>query len=339
MRVLLTGGAGYIGSHIAAVLLEKGYDVAVADNYCNSSPVALDKVEEITGKRIARYCVDAADLSQLRSVFEQEQIDAVIHLSGLKAVGESVSKPLEYYNNNLGSTIALLACMREYGVHALVFSSSATVYGAENPIPYIETMPRGSCTNPYGWTKSMNEQIIEDACRADGELKAVILRYFNPIGAHPSGKIGEDARGIPNNIMPYITKVAVGELDHLTVFGGDYDTKDGTCERDFIHVMDLAEGHVRAIDHFAVGKTWPAVFNLGTGTPYSVLELVHAFEQATGRRVPYVMGDRREGDLPAVYADAGKAERELGWTATRSLQDMCKDAWRWQSQNPSGYEE
>ncbi len=336
MKVLLAGGAGYIGTHVAVALLEAGHQVVIADNYANSCPEAVARVRKITGKPVAAYRVDVQDREGLRTVFLEQKIDCVIHLAGLKAVGESVEKPLLYYRNNIDTTLTLLECMKEAGVKRFVFSSSATVYGEENPVPYVETMPRGSCSNPYGWTKSMMEQILQDAAAADKELSVVLLRYFNPIGAHPSGDIGEDPQGVPNNLMPYVAQVAVGRRDKLTIFGNDYPTPDGTCRRDYIHVMDLADGHVKAVE-YACGHTGTEIFNLGTGTPYSVLDIVNTFTAATGAKVPYVFGPRRAGDLPQSWADAGKAARVLGWTAKRDLADMCRDSWNWQSKNPMGY--
>ena len=336
MRVLLAGGAGYIGSHTAVELLNSGHDVVVADNYSNSSPESIRRVEKITGKSIDLYEADVKDKEAMRKIFDAKPIDCVIHFAGLKAVGESVEKPEEYYRNNIDTTLTLLEVMKEKGTHNIVFSSSATVYGSENQIPYDETMKRGSCTNPYGWTKSMMEQILTDATIADKELSAVLLRYFNPIGAHESGMIGEDPQGIPNNLMPYIAQVAVGRRDHLTVFGNDYDTPDGTCRRDYIHVMDLATGHLKAIEYAAEHKG-TEIFNLGTGVPYSVLDVVKAFEKASGVKIKYEMGPRRAGDLQDCWANADKAAKILGWKAERGIEDMCRDSWNWQSKNPNGY--
>ena len=336
MRVLLAGGAGYIGSHTAVELLSRGHDVVVVDNFSNSSPEALKRVEEITGKRIVSYEADVKDADAMERVFSTQHIDVVIHFAGLKAVGESVLKPLIYYRNNIDTTLTLLEKMREHGCHRFVFSSSATVYGEDAPVPYIETLGRGRCSNPYGWTKSMMEQILEDAVKADDELSVVLLRYFNPIGAHESGLIGEDPQGIPNNLMPYISQVAVGRREKLTIFGNDYPTPDGTCRRDYIHVMDLAEGHVKAVEYAASNKGLE-VFNLGTGTPYSVLEIVEAFERVNGIKIKYEFGPRREGDLPEFWANADKALRVLGWRTKRTLDDMCKDTWNWQKNNPEGY--
>lgn len=336
MRILLAGGAGYIGSHTAVSLLDSGHEVVIVDNYCNSSPVAVKRIEEITGKRVISYDADVKDNVAINIIMQQNKIDCVIHFAGLKAVGESVQKPIEYYRNNIDTTLTLLECMRENGVHNFVFSSSATVYGEKNPIPYIETMERGRCSNPYGWTKSMMEQILEDAAKADKNLSVVLLRYFNPIGAHESGRIGEDPQGIPNNLMPYIAQVAVGRRDHLTIFGKDYATPDGTCRRDYIHVMDLADGHGKAVEYAASHKGCE-VFNLGTGTPYSVLEIVHAFEKGNGVRIPYEFGPRREGDLPEFWANSDKAQHVLSWKPVHTLEDMCRDTWNWQKNNPNGY--
>ena len=336
MRVLLAGGAGYIGSHTAVELLSRGHDVVVVDNFSNSSPEALKRVEEITGKRVVSYEADVKDANAMEQVFSTQHVDVVIHFAGLKAVGESVLKPLIYYRNNIDTTLTLLEKMREHGCHRFVFSSSATVYGEDAPVPYIETLGRGRCSNPYGWTKSMMEQILEDAVKADDELSVVLLRYFNPIGAHESGLIGEDPKGIPNNLMPYISQVAVGRRDKLTIFGDDYPTPDGTCRRDYIHVMDLAEGHVKAVEYAASNKGLE-VFNLGTGTPYSVLEIVEAFEGVNGIKIKYEFGPRREGDLPEFWANADKSLRVLGWRTKRTLNDMCKDTWNWQKNNPEGY--
>ncbi len=336
MAILLAGGAGYIGSHTAVALLEAGYDVVIADDYSNSSPEAVNRIEKITGKNVKAYEVDVKNKDGMRKVFAENPIECVIHFAGLKAVGESVSQPIRYYRNNIDTTLTLLECMQEANVHQIVFSSSATVYGEENPIPYKETMKRGSCSNPYGWTKVMMEQILEDAAKADPGLSVVLLRYFNPIGAHESGLIGEDPQGKPNNLMPFIAQVAVGRRDHLTVFGGDYPTPDGTCRRDYIHVMDLADGHVSAVG-FAAENKGVNVFNLGTGTPYSVLDIIHAFEEASGVKIKYEIGPRRAGDLPEFWADSSKAQEVLAWKAKRSLEDMCRDTWNWQKKNPNGY--
>lgn len=336
MNVLLAGGAGYIGSHTAVELLDAGHDVIIADDYSNSCPEVINRIQEITGKSVVSYKVDVKNKDAVRKIFSENTIDCVIHFAGLKAVGESVQKPLMYYRNNIDTTLTLLECMAEADVNQIVFSSSATVYGEENDIPYVETMKRGSCSNPYGWTKVMMEEILEDAAKANPKLSVVLLRYFNPIGAHESGRIGEDPQGIPNNLMPYIAQVAVGRRDHLTVFGDDYATKDGTCRRDYIHVMDLANGHLKAVE-YAANKQGVSVFNLGTGTPYSVLEIIKAFESATGVAIKYEMGARRAGDLPEFWANADKAAEILGWKTTRTLKDMCRDTWNWQSHNPQGY--
>lgn len=336
MKVLLAGGAGYIGSHTAVELLNAGHDVVIADDYSNSCPEVVERIQEITGKSVVSYEADVKNRDAVRKIFSENAIDCVIHFAGLKAVGESVQKPLMYYRNNIDTTLTLLECMAEADVNQFVFSSSATVYGEENDIPYVETMKRGSCSNPYGWTKVMMEEILEDAAKANPKLSVVLLRYFNPIGAHESGCIGEDPQGIPNNLMPYIAQVAVGRRDHLTVFGGDYATKDGTCRRDYIHVMDLANGHLKAVE-YAANKQGVSVFNLGTGTPYSVLEIIKAFESATGVTIKYEMGARRAGDLPEFWADADKAAEILGWKTTRTLENMCRDTWNWQSHNPQGY--
>ena len=336
MKVLLAGGAGYIGSHTAVELLNSNHQVVIVDNYNNSSPEAVKRIKEITGKNVISYEADVKDKDAMKRIFSENDIDVVIHFAGLKAVGESVKKPLIYYRNNIDTTLTLLEVMAEYDCHRIVFSSSATVYGEEAPVPYVETLGRGKCSNPYGWTKNMMEQILTDAAIADSNLTVVLLRYFNPIGAHESGKIGEDPQGIPNNLMPYIAQVAVGRRDHLTIFGNDYPTEDGTCRRDYIHVMDLADGHVRAVD-YAMNHQGMEVFNLGTGTPYSVLEIVHAFEEANDLKVAYEFGARREGDLPEFWADSNKAKNVLGWNTKRTLVDMCRDTWNWQKNNPQGY--
>lgn len=336
MNILLAGGAGYIGSHTAVELLNAGHSVVIVDDYSNSSPEAINRIEKITSKKVTTYTADVKDKGEMRKIFAENQLDCVIHFAGLKAVGESVQQPIRYYRNNIDTTLTLLECMQETGVKCIVFSSSATVYGEENNIPYVETMKRGSCSNPYGWTKVMMEEILEDATVADKDLSVVLLRYFNPIGAHASGMLGEDPQGIPNNLMPYIAQVAVGRRDKLTVFGGDYPTPDGTCRRDYIHVMDLANGHLKAVEYAANNKG-TEVFNLGTGTPYSVLEIISAFEKASGVKINYEIGPRRAGDLPEFWANADKAAKVLGWHTTRTLEDMCKDTWKWQSMNPNGY--
>ena len=338
MKTLLTGGAGYIGSHTAVAMLEAGHEVAVVDNYYNSSPEAIRRVEQITGKAVTLYEADVADKDAMRKILKAEMPDCIIHFAGLKAVGESVAKPTEYYRNNIDTTLTLLECMKELGLSNIVFSSSATVYGEDNIPPFYETMPKGVCTNPYGWTKWMQEQILRDAWYADREMSVVLLRYFNPVGAHESGLIGEDPQGIPNNLMPYISQVAVGRRDHLTVFGDDYDTPDGTCRRDYIHVMDLAEGHVRAAE-YSVEHRGTEVFNLGTGNPYSVLDMVKAFGDACGHPIKHEIGPRRAGDVQDSWANADKAREVLGWEAKRGIDEICRDAWKWQSTNPQGYGE
>ena len=336
--ILLAGGAGYIGSHTAVELLNAGYDVVVADNYSNSCPESIARVEQITGKSVKLYELDIKDNAALDQVFCENKIDAVIHFAGLKAVGESVAKPVMYYRNNIDTTLTLLEVMKAHDVNNIIFSSSATVYGEANPVPYFETMPRGACTNPYGWTKSMMEQIFEDAAKADADLSVVLLRYFNPIGAHPSGMIGEDPQGIPNNLMPYLTQVAVGKREKLTIFGNDYPTKDGTCTRDYIHVVDLAVGHVKAVDYILANKC-VEIFNLGTGTPYSVTEIVETFERVNNIKVNHIYGSRRAGDLAECYANADKALQVLKWKTEKTLEDMCRDSWNWQKNNPNGYRE
>ncbi len=338
MNVLVTGGAGYIGSHTCVELLQKGMGVVVVDNLVNSSPRAIERVERITGRHVDFYQNDVRDRKALDAIFEKHDIGCAIHFAGLKAVGESVRMPLEYYDNNLFSTVTLCEAMRDHGVKNIVFSSSATVYSGGNEMPLRESSPTGMCTNPYGWTKYMSEQIMRDTAFADPDWSIVLLRYFNPIGAHSSGLIGEDPRGIPNNLMPYISQVAVGRLDHLSVYGDDYDTHDGTGVRDYIHVVDLARGHVAAIEYMQNHKG-ENVFNLGTGTGYSVLDMVKAFEHVTGKKVPYEIVPRRPGDLATVYSSPDKSAELLGWRAQYSLDDMCRDAWAWQSKNPMGYGE
>ena len=337
MNILLAGGAGYIGSHTIVALMTSGHNVIIADNFSNSSPEAMHRVEKITGQNIKLYELDIKDKGKLRRVFGENSIDCVIHFAGLKAVGESIEHPLMYYRNNIDTTLTLLECMRGFGVKNIVFSSSATVYGEDCSMPCIETMKRGSCTNPYGWTKYMMEQILEDVAKAYPEMSVVLLRYFNPVGAHESGLIGENPKGVPNNLMPYVTQVAVGKREKLTVFGGDYATPDGTCRRDFIHVMDLAQAHVKAIEYATMHKG-VEVFNIGTGTPYSVLDIINTFEKVNGVKVNYEIGSRRAGDLPEVWANVDKANNVLGWKAERTLEDMCRDAWNWQVKNPNGYE-
>ena len=326
MTVLVTGGMGYIGSHTCVELLEQGMDVVVVDNLVNSSAEAGRRVEQITGRPLKFYQMDVRDRAGLDRIFTEQKIDCVIHFAGLKAVGESVQMPLEYYDNNLGSTITLCEAMRDHGVRQIIFSSSATVYSGDNEMPLYETSRTGNCTNPYGWTKYVCEQILRDYVVADPSWSVVLLRYFNPIGGHPSGLLGDDPNGIPNNLMPYIARVAAGQLDKLTIFGDDYPTPDGTCRRDYLHVVDLAKGHLKAID-YAMEHTGAEAFNLGTGHAVSVLELMNTFMEATGVNVPYVIGPRREGDLPQMWADTHKAETVLGWKAEKTVADMCRDSW------------
>ena len=334
---LVTGGAGYIGSHTLIELINNNFEVVVIDNLANSSRESLRRVEQITGHEIPFVEADVRDQSALDDIFTTYDIDSVIHFAGLKAVGESVAKPLEYYDNNLVSTMTLLEAMREHNVKQLVFSSSATVYGSPSELPLRETSTVGvGLTNPYGKTKYMIEQIIQDYCAADPTFEATILRYFNPIGAHQSGQIGEDPNGIPNNLLPYVAQVAVGKLQSVGVFGDDYDTPDGTGVRDYIHVVDLARGHVAALQHMKAGAS---IYNLGTGSGTSVLEIIKAFSKACGRDLPYEIKPRRAGDIAACYADCSKAERELGWRAELSIEQACADSWRWQSQNPNGFSE
>ncbi len=335
MKVLLTGGAGYIGSHTAVEMLNAGYDVVIADNFDNSSPKVVDRIEKITGKRPALYELDVADGAAVDAMFAAEDFDAVVHFAGLKAVGESCAIPVRYYRNNIDTTLTLLEAMQKYGVDNFVFSSSATVYGIPEEVPLREGMPT-SCTNPYGWTKYMNEQILTDAAAADKNLSVVLLRYFNPIGAHQSGLIGENPNGIPNNLMPYITQVAVGKLERLGVFGNDYPTPDGTGVRDYIHVVDLARGHLKAIEYAAEHKG-TEIFNLGTGTGYSVLDIVNAFIRVNNVDIPYDIKPRRPGDIAECYADPTKAKEGLGWTAEYGIDEMCRDSWNWQKNNPKGY--
>lgn len=336
MAILVTGGAGYIGSHTVVELQTAGYDVVVVDNLVNSSEKVLERVKAITGKDVTFYKVDIQDKDGLERVFDNEKIESCIHFAGLKAVGESVVKPLEYYTNNIAGTLTLLDVMRTHNVKNIVFSSSATVYGNPAFIPITEECPKGQCTNPYGWTKSMLEQILTDLQYADKEWNVILLRYFNPIGAHKSGTIGENPNGIPNNLMPYITQVAVGKLKELGVFGNDYDTPDGTGVRDYIHVVDLALGHVKAIEKLSENPGLK-IYNLGTGKGYSVLDIVKNFEEASGVKIPYVIKPRRAGDIATCYSDASLAKKELGWTAERDLKEMCEDSWRWQKNNPEGY--
>ncbi|MCR5715373.1 MAG: UDP-glucose 4-epimerase GalE [Lachnospiraceae bacterium] len=338
MTILVTGGAGFIGSHTVVELQNSGYDVIVLDNLINASEKSLQRVEKITGKPVKFYRADILDREALEKIFSENQIDAVIHFAGLKAVGESVQKPWEYYNNNIAGTLTLVDVMRAHDCKNIIFSSSATVYGDPAVIPITEQCPKGQCTNPYGWTKSMLEQILMDMQKADPEWNVLLLRYFNPIGAHKSGMIGENPNGIPNNLMPYITQVAVGKLPQLSVYGDDYDTPDGTGVRDYIHVVDLAIGHVKALQKIKE-KAGLCIYNLGTGHGYSVLDVVKNFEAATGVKIPYVIKERRAGDIATCYADPAKAKAELGWVAERDMKEMCEDSWRWQSNNPNGYED
>lgn len=337
MNILVTGGAGFIGSHTCVELLNAGYDIIVVDNYYNSSPKSLERVKELTGKDFKSYECDIRDTAGMDKIFKENKIDAVIHFAGLKAVGESCEKPIEYYDNNIGGTLKLCDVMRNNGCKNIVFSSSATVYGMNNISPLKETMKTGGTTNPYGTTKYMIEIILEDICKADSEWNATLLRYFNPIGAHKSGRIGENPNGIPNNLMPYITQVAIGKRPFLSVYGDDYDTHDGTGVRDYIHVVDLAEGHVKAVDNILEGSKGVQVFNLGTGMGYSVLDIVKAFNKAYGKELPYKIAPRRPGDLAVCYSDPSKAKEVLGWEAKRGIEEMCEDSWRWQSNNPNGY--
>ena len=333
MAILVTGGAGFIGSHTCVEMLNAGYEVIVVDNLCNASEEAIRRVEKITGKNVTFYKADIRDKEALDQIFDKESVECVIHFAGLKAVGESVAKPLEYYQNNIAGTL-----MRNHNVKNIIFSSSATVYGDPAFIPITEECPKGTCTNPYGWTKWMLEQILTDLHKADPEWNVVLLRYFNPIGAHESGLMGEDPKGIPNNLLPYIAQVAIGKLECLGVFGDDYDTPDGTGVRDYIHVVDLALGHVKAIEKLN-DNPGIAIYNLGTGNGYSVLDIVKNFEAATGIHIPYVIKARRPGDIATCYCDASKAERELHWKAERDLKTMCADSWRWQKNNPNGYDD
>ena len=336
MSILVTGGAGYIGSHTCIELIKAGYDIVVVDNFYNSKPEALKRIAELSGKQFTFYECDIRDAEGMSKVFESEKIDAVIHFAGLKAVGESCRKPIEYYDNNIAGTLVLCEVMKKYGCKKLVFSSSATVYGERNVSPLKETMPTGGTTNPYGTTKYMIEIILSDLFKSDNEWSISLLRYFNPIGAHESGRIGEDPNGIPNNLMPYIAQVAIGKLPCLSVFGDDYDTHDGTGVRDYIHVVDLALGHVKALAR-VISKSGLDIYNLGTGTGYRVLDVVKAFENASGVTINYKIVDRRPGDIATCYSDPSKALAELGWKAERGIEQMCADSWRWQSTNPNGY--
>lgn len=336
MAILVTGGAGYIGSHTCVELLSAGYEVVVVDNLYNSSSKSLDRVEQITGKKVTFYEADLLDREALDDIFAKESVEAVIHFAGLKAVGESVAKPLEYYHNNITGTLILCDVMRNHGVKSIVFSSSATVYGDPAFVPITEECPKGNPTNPYGQSKSMLEQILMDLHVSDPEWNVILLRYFNPIGAHKSGLIGEDPKGIPNNLVPYIAQVAVGKRECLGVFGNDYKTHDGTGVRDYIHVVDLAIGHVKAIQKMEKDGGLH-IYNLGTGNGYSVLDVLHAYEKACGKELPYEIKARRPGDIDACYAEPTKAYNELGWKAERGIEEMCEDSWRWQSNNPDGY--
>ncbi len=337
MAILISGGCGYIGSHTCVEMLSAGYEIVVLDNYYNAKPEALRRVQELSGKTFPFYECDIRDRAGLDRIFRENRVEAVIHFAGLKAVGESVQKPLLYFDNNVGGTITLLEAMQDAGCKRMIFSSSATVYGMNNPSPLREDLPTGGVTNPYGRTKYMIEEILKDVCVADPAWSAVLLRYFNPIGAHPSGRLGEDPNGIPNNLMPFISQVAIGKLPRLAVFGDDYDTPDGTGVRDYIHVVDLARGHVAAVK-YALEHTGPEAINLGTGTGYSVLDLVRTFERVNGVKVPYTIEPRRAGDIATCYSSPEKARRLLGWSAQRSLEDMCRDTWRWQTQNPNGFD-
>lgn len=338
MRILVTGGAGYIGSHTCVELLNEGYEVVIMDNLYNSSEKAVDRIQAITGKEVTFYKTDLLDKEGMDAIFEKEAIDAVIHFAGLKAVGESVAKPIEYYNNNITGTLNLCDVMRNHNVKNIIFSSSATVYGDPAQIPITEECPKGIPTNPYGWTKWMLEQVLTDIHTADPEWNVILLRYFNPIGAHKSGTIGEDPKGIPNNLLPYVAQVAIGKLECVGVFGNDYDTPDGTGVRDYIHVVDLAKGHVKAIKKLA-DKDGVNIYNLGTGNGYSVLQVIKAFEKACGHEIPYQIKPRRAGDIATCYSKCDKAKAELGWEAEFGIEEMCADSWRWQSQNPNGYKD
>ena len=337
MKILLTGGAGFIGSHTCIELIKAGHEAVIADDLSNSKPAVLERLKELTGKDIPFYNIDVADKEKVDHMFAKESFDAVIHFAGFKAVGESVAKPLMYYRNNLDTTLTLLETMAKYNVSNFVFSSSATVYGVPERVPLVEGMKTG-CTNPYGWTKLMIEQILTDAAAADKNLSVVLLRYFNPIGAHPSGRIGEDPTGIPNNLLPYITQVAIGKLPQLGVFGNDYPTHDGTGVRDYIHVVDLAKGHVKAIQKL---EKCPDIgvkeYNLGTGIGYSVLDVIENFSKACGKQIPYEITERRHGDIAECYANASLAKEELGWEAEYGIKEMCEDTWNWQKKNPNGY--
>ncbi len=336
MKILVTGGAGFIGSHTVVELIDAGHEPVVIDNLSNASAESLNRVKKITGKDVTFYKADIRDGAALSDILDKEKVDACIHFAGLKAVGESVAKPWEYYDNNIAGTLTLVDALKKHGAKNIIFSSSATVYGDPAFVPITEECPKGSCTNPYGWTKSMLEQILSDIQKADPSWNVILLRYFNPIGAHKSGLIGENPNGIPNNLMPYITQVAVGKREKLTVFGNDYDTHDGTGVRDYIHVVDLAKGHVLALKKIEENAGLK-IYNLGTGVGYSVLDIVKNFEEATGVKIPYVIGERRPGDIATCYASAKKAEEELGWKAEYGIKEMCEDSWRFQKNNPAGY--
>ncbi|MDD3795661.1 MAG: UDP-glucose 4-epimerase GalE [Lachnospiraceae bacterium] len=338
MKILVTGGAGYIGSHTCVELLNAGYEVVIADNLYNASEKSVERIKEITGKEPVFYQADVRDAGAMNQIFEKEKIDAVIHFAGLKAVGESVAKPIEYYENNIAGTLVLCDVMRKHGVKNIIFSSSATVYGDPAFVPITEECPKGICTNPYGWTKWMLEQVLTDIQKADPEWNVILLRYFNPIGAHKSGLMGEDPKGIPNNLLPYVAQVAIGKLECLGVFGNDYDTPDGTGVRDYIHVVDLAKGHVKAIKKLE-DKEGVSTYNLGTGKGYSVLQVVAAFEKASGHTVKYQIKPRRAGDIATCYCDPSKAKKELGWEAEYGIEEMCADSWNWQQKNPNGYQD
>lgn len=337
MNVLVTGGAGYIGSHTVIELLENGHEVIIMDNLTNSNIGVINRIEELSGKKVKFYKADMLDAAEVDSIFAENRIDMVIHFAGLKAVGESCEHPLEYYWNNITGTLTLLKIMRKYGCKNIIFSSSATVYGEPKELPITEKCPKGECTNPYGWTKQMIEQILTDLYSSDKEWNIVMLRYFNPLGAHKSGMIGDSPKGVPQNLMPYVTQVAIGKRDKLKVFGDTYDTPDGTCIRDYIHVLDLASGHIKAIKKIEE-KAGLCIYNLGTGKGYSVFDVITAFEKATGCSIPYEVVAKRPGDTPASYADASLAYKELGWKAQYDMLEMCEDSWRWQQKNPEGYE-
>lgn len=336
MKILVTGGAGYIGSHTCVELLKADHEVVIVDNLYNSNEKAVNRVEEISGKKVTFYEEDIRNFEGMDAIFEKENVDAVIHFAGLKAVGESVRKPIEYYTNNVAGTLTLVDVMRKHNVKNIIFSSSATVYGSPAQIPISEECPKGICTNPYGWSKWMLEQILMDVHTSDPEWNVILLRYFNPIGAHESGMIGEDPKGIPNNLLPYVAQVAIGKLQEVGVFGDDYDTPDGTGVRDYIHVVDLARGHVCALQKIEE-KVGCKVYNLGTGNGYSVLDVIHAFERACGHPIPYSIKPRRDGDIASCYSTPDLAEKELGWKAQYDLDDMCASSWNWQSKNPDGY--